>query len=640
MLKAKCIGKINKYSNVVMGYQIQYLETGNIETISPNELKNAIRMGVIDVINIRINQDGKMQYIENSLYDWCKQNSLYGEKIIKEFNSIKNAETGVTIYNTSCKSHKNVWWTCELCNKDWQASPAHRVMNSSGCPLCNKKQTSFIEQYIYLTFKQLFPETKNRYKELGVRRSGQPLEIDVFVPELNNLCIEYNGQAWHESIDGYERDSEKIEFCYENSLRLITIMEIQYFTEAYTQAEYGDTFIIRYKNRVNDVEEVIDTILKQYNHSISEIKNIEELRQKAYNNSHGAIPYESSIAYLYPKFAEDFIDMDPKMVTPMSNLKPNFLCKYCGNKWQAMIANRIKDKSGCPRCNYSSIRDDLNIPQKIKSDEYIRNYGKTIEELYPKFASEIINPEFRKLTPGTAQRAEFECLKCHNRWIVSIGSRTNRHNGCPKCHYSSIKEDLGIKQEIKKLKTINEMYPTFAKEIINPALRELTTGFDKETEFQCIGCGNKWVTKISYRIYDKTGCPKCRYNSFKADTGEPQKLRDTRSIEELYPTFAKEIINPEFRKLTPGSHQEIICKCLGCGMEWESTPHTRVGHKRGCPNCGFNAFKADAGEPQTLKGKYRRIKRHSFQEKLKTDNPDLYQKLKDLGIILTPNSSL
>lgn len=67
---------------------------------------------------------------------------------------------------------------------------------------------------------------------------------------------------------------------------------------------------------------------------------------------------------LYPEVASEFMKaVDPKEegfqawdYKPNSGKRVLFKCKTCGHKWESIIRNRTKYKSGCPKCN--AIKND------------------------------------------------------------------------------------------------------------------------------------------------------------------------------------------------------------------------------------------------------------------------------------------
>lgn len=42
----------------------------------------------------------------------------------------------LTPFKIKPKSNKKVWWICNKCGYEWRTSPAHRVVDKTGCPKC------------------------------------------------------------------------------------------------------------------------------------------------------------------------------------------------------------------------------------------------------------------------------------------------------------------------------------------------------------------------------------------------------------------------------------------------------------------------------------------------------------------------
>ena len=75
--------------------------------------------------------------------------------------------------------------------------------------------TSFPEQFIYHSLKQIFPSTENRWKD-----PIKGFEYDIVIPELK-LCIEYSGVNWH--ADKLDRDQAKADHCKANKINFLQI---------------------------------------------------------------------------------------------------------------------------------------------------------------------------------------------------------------------------------------------------------------------------------------------------------------------------------------------------------------------------------------------------------------------------------
>ena len=54
--------------------------------------------------------------------------------LVKDWDETKN--TPMTVFNTSYRSTKKVWWKCHKCNHEWQAFLHNRSVGETGCPNC------------------------------------------------------------------------------------------------------------------------------------------------------------------------------------------------------------------------------------------------------------------------------------------------------------------------------------------------------------------------------------------------------------------------------------------------------------------------------------------------------------------------
>lgn len=149
----------------------------------------------------------------NDLETYCKENTKY-LYLLDEFvgkdedgNQIKASEIGKNHY-------KKIQWKCRKCHRIWSTTSICRL-RSDGCPYCTPVGTSFPEQFIYHSLKQLFPDTLNRAKD-----PIKGFEYDIVIPELK-LCIEYSGVNWH--ADKLDRDQAKADHCKANKINFLQI---------------------------------------------------------------------------------------------------------------------------------------------------------------------------------------------------------------------------------------------------------------------------------------------------------------------------------------------------------------------------------------------------------------------------------
>ena len=224
---------------------------------------------------------------ENSLKTWCQNNDEWGQKLLQEWTGLDENNTPIDINNISRATNKKVQWKCAK-GHTWTAAICNRT-SGSGCPYCNSKSTSFPEQFIHHSLKQLFTDTITRGKYQGY-------EYDITIPKLR-LCIEYSAIYWHSNK--LERDEEKRQLCKEYKVNFLQIYAHQgqlEDAEGYvTDDSYTKEQIIYKVNYNKDVHieqliQIVKFILEQYapEHTIEEI-NFEQAETDANNTVRGNI---------------------------------------------------------------------------------------------------------------------------------------------------------------------------------------------------------------------------------------------------------------------------------------------------------------------------------------------------------------
>ena len=154
-------------------------------------------------------------------------------------------------------------WKCNKCHEIWIVSPHSRTRSKSGCPYCNTIGTSFPEQFIFSSLKQLFPNTKNRQKD-----KLKNYEYDIVIPELN-LCLEYSGYNWHKDKLGH--DIEKEEHCKSNGAQFMQIYAHNgVLEEEDTYTKEKIIYKANYSSKtvhIIQLQQIIKFILEQYSES-------------------------------------------------------------------------------------------------------------------------------------------------------------------------------------------------------------------------------------------------------------------------------------------------------------------------------------------------------------------------------------
>lgn len=265
--------------------------------------------------------------------------------IAKEWNYEKNGELKPTEFSVG--SGKKVWWICPK-GHEYQATILHRTYgDGTNCPKCNDgRQTSFAEQAVYFYVKQVYPDAINRYRNIF----GSKMELDIFIPTIN-IAIEYDGEAWHDE-NHMDRERRKYKLCHDNHITLIRLREKEFplgsdiADEAYIYEKLYEHKTLEYA-----IWELIRRITFR-SYTIKYDINIERDKVKILEQM--AHEEKDSFEKLYPLIAKEWHPtkngiLKPNMFKSHSDHKVWWLCKNCGNEYEATIGHRVEG-TGCPKC--------------------------------------------------------------------------------------------------------------------------------------------------------------------------------------------------------------------------------------------------------------------------------------------------
>lgn len=198
----------------------------------------------------------------NDLETFCKTNKKF-EHLIEEFVGLSEDRGSIKINEISRGDNRKVVWRCRHCKRMWLSSPNTRTTYNSGCPYCNTNcYTSFPEQYIYQSLRQVFKEVLSRQKD-----NIKQYEYDIVVKDLN-LCIEYSGYNWHK--DRLDRDKDKEKHCKSQGVQFMQIY--MHKGEVNEPDTYTKEKIIYKANNdknkhINQLQKIIKFILKEYSNA-------------------------------------------------------------------------------------------------------------------------------------------------------------------------------------------------------------------------------------------------------------------------------------------------------------------------------------------------------------------------------------
>lgn len=466
-----------------------------------------------------------------SLYDWCLKNGDFGNSIIDEWTGIevdkkdtaKVIKNNVSIKDVTYGTTRKFKFICkhghEYCKGIW-----YKTYSKEKCTVCSRLESSkycassYAERLLYACFKQAFNTVYNRYI---VNYNGSKYEYDIFIKDIG-LCVEYSAIYWHR--DNIERSFVKREIAKSMNLKYFEVYDDTY--KEYSEY-YGTDGIIK-SIKYNKIE---DEILGIFNHILNalglgshdiDIHDAVIEANKYYRRTEPSKSLKNIYEHLF-KEADNIINKQNNIrvdeLYHSSNKRIHWICTNCGyginGEWINKVSSRVSNKTGCPRCGYNWYTQNIN-EKSIK----IIDTSETVETIYPELLSEALE-DIGKLSAKSNKNIQWRCSKCEYRWNTTIYSRCSRKTSCLKCGYNIFSNSY--KKVCKVESSFIDDYPNLRMEV-NIELNNKEVYNEKRTSnkkvlWTCPKCEygslGEWVSSISSRVYSKSGCRRCGYNSFK-----------------------------------------------------------------------------------------------------------------------------
>lgn len=555
----------------------------------------------------------------NDLFSWCENHGEYGVYLKSEWTGIGVDGEIVEMSEISKGSSKKMLWRCNICGGEWSATLNSRTgKQKTGCRNCNTRSTSYPEQFIYHSLKQVFPDAVSRGKLEGY-------EYDIIIPSID-VYIEYSPTFTH--AKKIERDELKASICKNNNKRFICIIEDSYNQLKHYVKNDEICFVLNYRKKDESLQKIVEQLITLLN--ISENIDFEKVSEMAFLRSHRQISYEDSVESKYPNLAKEWNYKyngirKPSNFLPFSSQPIYWMCNNCGHgkngEWKAVLSNRAHLKTGCPACGYNWYDEKIH-----NNGNPITIKGKTdFPSAFPKLlmewnfeCNEKLNPY--ELRVNSHKRVCWVCAKCDygqgGVWKTSIDQRINSKTGCPACGYNCFDDKYhplsGASVVVLGKNDLESQYPFLAKEW-HPQLNDLTpkeikAKSNKAVFWLCNNCkygkNGEWKTSIGSRVRYKTGCPVCSYN------WDIQSIKDVKNgstevmvgVNDIGTTEHCNILNewhPFFNSVVKesvkvSSHTNVYWQCQKCGYgkdgEWQNSINSRTNQKSGCPVCGYNYY--------------------------------------------------
>lgn len=268
----------------------------------------------------------------------------------------------------------------------------------------------------------------------------------------------------------------------------------------------------------------------------------------------------NDFASLYPELAKQWSSknsLDPKGLLPKSNRKAFWTCEE-GHEWEATVANRTHNKTGCPICVNQKVLEGYNDFASTHVGHSILKEWSSKNSLKP---NEVAYGSNRKM---------LWLGECGHEWESRIHDRV-RGFGCPYCTNRKVLEgfnDLATTHP-ELAKQLSEKNNFIASEIIAA----------KDDKVWWLGsCGHEWEANI-YKRKDGQNCPYCAHKKL---------LQGFNDLATTHPKIAKELSeknNFSASEIIGGKDKKVVWECAN-GHEWDAVVYSRK-RGNGCPKCNI-----------------------------------------------------
>ncbi len=328
------------------------------------------------------------------------------ERFVKELNELDNT---IEIVGSYVNTHTKIECVCKRCRHEWKARP-YSLLQGHGCPRCAKSGTSFMEQYIRLSYECAIGADKviSRSKEaIG-------MELDIYISELK-LAIEPGN--WYLHKKSLERDKDKRRLCEQQGIRLITIYDK--FPKNEKVPFEKDCFVFE-----EDLNKADRAVLKELIYTLFKISSISYDFTDAEFNEIERNAYECARAKNSTEFLLQMRDLHPDIdilgIYQNSSKRIAVRCTVCNNEWDAVPANLLSG-DGCKKCGTKKAHEKFIKDQKV-FEEQVASTNSDI----------IILGKYR----GRHSSIKAKCRVCGYEWepIASSLLRGSNHKGWRGIH--------------------------------------------------------------------------------------------------------------------------------------------------------------------------------------------------------------
>lgn len=240
-------------------------------------------------------------------------------------------------------------------------------------------------------------------------------------------------------------------------------------------------------------------------------------------------------------------------------------CGVCGYEWSP-TPKSLLNGHGCPKCSN-------NV--KLSHAEFLE----LLNNKNPKSSTFILIENYE----GMSKRIKCKCKVCQTEWSPKANDLVRAGTGCPACS-----GNIKYTHERFLMDFCRKNQQSSAIEILSDY-----RGMTERVQCRCKDCGYMWAP-IASSLIQGTGCPECAKHRI-GEQGRNILKTLPRAGRDSHELFLKKLANrnPHSKQIEicstyKGANDSIKCKCLVCGLEW-NTIASGLLQGTGCPKCSHTS---------------------------------------------------
>lgn len=312
-------------------------------------------------------------------------------------NRLEHINPKIELLSDYKRNYLPVKCKCLLCGNIFSTRP-NDLLRGKGCPECNHTSTSFVEQFLLISLRDVLGDTEVISRD----KKAIGKELDIYIPK-KYYAIEYGSWFWHK--DRVENDQDKIIKCKSKNIKLLCI-----YDSCHEEVNLANTIIYKedLSQNLDIVKKILLRIFAEFNIKCSFSENQwNKIKEKAYIQSR-RMTTDEFMKELRKVNGDVEVLEEYKGANTLIKVK----CKKCGNIWKVKPRELLKGV-GCLKCYRLRQFDSQEIFQT------------KVAKINP-------NVEILGAYKGRKNRIETKCKICGHIWNP-LANNLAQGKGCPNC---------------------------------------------------------------------------------------------------------------------------------------------------------------------------------------------------------------